>query len=70
MSIRILVVDDHPAARKGLRALLNEKAEWEVVGEASDGIEALDKAESLQPDVVLLDVTMPKVHGLDMILRT
>jgi len=64
--IRILVVDDHPAARKGLKTLLNEKLDWEVVGEASDGLEALDKAHSLQPDVVLLDVTMPKVHGLEV----
>jgi DNA-binding NarL/FixJ family response regulator len=66
MAIRILVVDDHPAARKGLKTLLKEKSGWEVVGEASDGLEALDKANSLQPDVVLLDVTMPKVHGLEV----
>ena len=66
MTIRILVVDDHPAARKGLKTLLNEKSGWEVVGEASDGLEALDKAESLQPDVVLLDITMPKVNGLEV----
>ena len=66
MTIRILVVDDHPAARKGLKTLLSEKSNWKVVGEASDGLEALDKADSLQPDVVLLDITMPKLHGLEV----
>ena len=64
MAVRILLVDDHPIVRQGLRTLLEGRPGWEVVGEASDGIEALDKVESLQPDVVVLDITMPRMNGL------
>ncbi len=65
MAVRILLVDDHPIVRQGLRTLLEGRPGWEVVGEASDGIEALVKVESLQPDVVVLDVTMPQMNGLE-----
>lgn len=65
MAVRILLVDDHPVVRQGLRTLLEGRSEWEVVGEASDGIEALDKIDALQPDVVVLDVTMPRMNGLE-----
>jgi DNA-binding NarL/FixJ family response regulator len=65
MAVRILLVDDHPIVRQGLRTLLEGRAGWEVVGEAADGIEALDKVEALQPDVVVLDVTMPRMNGLE-----
>jgi DNA-binding NarL/FixJ family response regulator len=58
-------VDDHPVVRQGLRTLLEGQSGWEVVGEASDGVEALDKADSLQPDVLVLDVTMPGMNGLE-----
>ena len=65
MSVRILLVDDHPIVRQGLRTLLQGRGDWEVVGEASDGMEAVEKVESLQPDVVVLDVTMPRMNGLE-----
>lgn len=65
MAVRILLVDDHPIVRQGLRTLLEGRPGWEVVGEASDGIEALDKVEALEPDVVVLDVTMPRMNGLE-----
>lgn len=65
MAVRILLVDDHPIVRQGLRTLLEGRPGWEVVGEASDGVEALDKVEVLEPDVVVLDVTMPHMNGLE-----
>jgi DNA-binding NarL/FixJ family response regulator len=65
MAVRILLVDDHPIVRQGLRTLLEGRSGWEVVGEASDGTEALVKIDSLQPDVVVLDVTMPRMNGLE-----
>jgi DNA-binding NarL/FixJ family response regulator len=65
MTVRILLVDDHPIVRQGLRTLLEGRPGWQVVGEASDGIEALDKIDVLEPDVVVLDVTMPRMNGLE-----
>lgn len=65
MAVRILLVDDHPIVRQGLRTLLEGRSGWEVVGEASDGFEALEKIDALHPDVVVLDVTMPRMNGLE-----
>ncbi|HEY6768884.1 MAG TPA: response regulator transcription factor [Candidatus Sulfotelmatobacter sp.] len=65
MTIRILLVDDHPIVRQGLKTLLEGHPGWEVVGEASDGLEAVEKASQLQPDIMVLDVTMPRMNGLE-----
>jgi DNA-binding NarL/FixJ family response regulator len=65
MAVRILIADDHPIVRHGLRILLGECPGWEVVAEASDGMEAVEMADRLNPDVVVLDVSMPKMHGLE-----
>ena len=64
MPIRILIADDHAVVRSGLRALLLADPELEVVGEAEDGVEALALAETLRPDVILLDITMPPEDGI------
>jgi DNA-binding NarL/FixJ family response regulator len=65
MTIRILLVDDHPIVRQGLKTLLEGHSGWEVIGEASDGAEAVEKAKDLTPDVMVLDVTMPRMNGLE-----
>jgi len=65
MSIRILITDDHGVIRAGLRALLGPLPDMEVVGEASDGREVLSKTVELKPDVVLMDLSMPNMGGLE-----
>jgi len=67
--IRVLIVDDHTLVRDGIRALLALVADVEVVGEAADGKEALDKTEKLSPDVVLMDLAMPVMGGLEATRR-
>src|SRR5918992_186681 len=62
--IGILVVDDHAILRAGLRMLINAQPDMEVLGEATDGHEALQKAREMNPDVALMDITMPKTGGL------
>lgn len=64
-TISILIADDHAVVRRGLRALLETQPQWKVVGEASNGREAVEKAELLHPKVVILDIGMPKLNGLD-----
>lgn len=65
--IRILLADDHALMRRGIRDLLESDSELEVVGEASDGREAVRMAEKLKPDVMIIDLAMPELNGLDAI---
>jgi NarL family two-component system response regulator LiaR len=67
--IRVLVVDDHPLVREGLRSFLSTVEDIEVVGEGSDGGEAVALAADLQPDVVMMDLAMPNVDGIEAIRR-
>jgi DNA-binding NarL/FixJ family response regulator len=62
--IRILIADDHPIVRDGLKKLLTLEEDFEIVGEASDGCEVLDRVQQLDPDVLLLDLRMPNLDGL------
>jgi DNA-binding NarL/FixJ family response regulator len=64
-TLRILIADDHEVARKGIRALLESHPGWEVCGEAADGREAVKAASRLKPELVLLDIGMPSLNGLD-----
>ena len=64
-SLRLLVADDHDVVRKGVRALLEEQPGWEVVAEASNGREVVEKAKLLRPDVTILDLIMPELNGLE-----
>jgi PAS domain S-box-containing protein len=64
-SLRILIVDDHETVRRGVRILLSSRRDWVVCGEAGDGFEAVEKAKSLRPDVVLMDISMPGMDGVE-----
>jgi DNA-binding NarL/FixJ family response regulator len=64
-SIRILIADDHADWRRQVRLLLQARAEWQVVAEASDGSEAVQKVEELKPDLILLDIALPKLNGIE-----
>ncbi len=67
--LRILLVDDHILFRKGLAALIARRPDLELVGEAGDGLEALDAVHGLAPDVVLMDIHMPRCSGLEAVRR-
>lgn len=63
--LRILIADDHPAVRRSLRSLVQTHADWDVCGEAFDGLDAVEKAKVLRPDIVLLDISMPNMSGIE-----
>jgi DNA-binding NarL/FixJ family response regulator len=67
--VRVLIADDHTLVRKGLVSLLAESGECEVVAEAADGLEAVEKAQATRPDVAILDLSMPRLSGLEAARR-
>ncbi len=69
MSVEIVVADDHQIFRDGLRALLETRSDFEVVGEAQDGLEAVDLVSRLSPDILILDLAMPGLHGIEVARR-
>jgi DNA-binding NarL/FixJ family response regulator len=69
MPLSILVADDHEIVRRGLRAMLETEPDWEVMDEATNGLEAVEKAERCKPDVVLMDISMPELNGLEAAFR-
>src|SRR6202165_5223386 len=64
-AFRILVADDHPIFRFGLRSFLESHESWEVCGEAADGKQAIEKCRQLKPDLLILDICMPRLNGVD-----
>jgi len=65
LPIRILIADDHQLLREGIRNFLSLEPDFEIVGEAANGEEAVTQAEALKPDVMLLDINMPKANGIE-----
>jgi len=65
MATKVLVVDNHGILRQGIQALIEKHSDMEVVGQADNGLEAVELARQLQPDIVLMDVTMPKLNGIE-----
>jgi DNA-binding NarL/FixJ family response regulator len=66
MSARILIADDHEVVSQGIRAILQARPNWEICGEAVDGREAIGLAQQLSPDVIIMDITMPHMSGLEV----
>ncbi len=68
-AIKILIADDHPVVREGLNAMLSRETDFKVVGEAKDGADAVNKVAELKPDVVLMDLRMPEMDGVEAMRR-
>jgi DNA-binding NarL/FixJ family response regulator len=68
-TIKVILADDHPVVRDGIRAMLSRQPDISVVGEAKNGIEAVEKARELQPDVILMDLRMPELDGVEAMRR-
>ena len=65
MAANILIVDDHEIVRRGLRSLLSSRPDWQICGEAIDGVQGVEKAKALRPALVLMDISMPRMNGLE-----
>ena len=65
MTARIMIVDDHEVVRQGVRTILRARPQWEIVGEASNGKEAVEQAKKLDADVIIMDITMPEMSGIE-----
>ncbi len=66
-NLRILIADDHDVVREGVRALVEDQPDWEVCGVAANGRQAIEEAEKLKPDVIVIDMTMPELNGVEAI---
>lgn len=67
--IRVMIVDDHALVREGIAAFLKMSADIDVIGEASDGMEAIEKVKKLNPDIILMDIAMPKLGGIEALIE-
>jgi DNA-binding NarL/FixJ family response regulator len=65
MGSRILIVDDHEVVRQGIRTILRSRPQWEIAGEAVNGKDAIEKTRALDPDVIIMDITMPEMSGIE-----
>ncbi len=68
-AIKILIVDDHPVVREGIGSMLKREPDFKILGEASNGLEAIEKVQELSPDVVLMDLRMPEMDGVEAMIR-